>query len=577
MGRRFWRVFTILLAIVGPVAADESGTRGATAPSPGTGAAEEIFGLTKVHQFHLQISAKDYAAMEPAGGGFPFGPGGGGPGGPGGGRGGPGRGGPGGPGGPGAFGPDAGAGKFGFEFEYVHGDFQAEGETFKDVGVRYKGNGTYMVSSRAAKRSFKIDFDLYNGKQRFHGARKLNLNNGVMDPTKVHEALGYVVFRNAGVPAPKTAFAEVRLTVPGRYDAEYLGLYTVVEQVDKAFLKTHFQNAKGLLLKPEGIRGVPYLGDDPAAYEKPYNAKSGGSPEEWQRLMEFTKLVNRGDDEQFRKEIGAYLDVDGFVRFLAANVILSSFDGFIGMGHNYYMYLSPTTDKFVFFPWDLDLAFGGFPMFGSPEQRMDLSIEHPHLGDNKLIDRLLAMPAVKEAYRAKVRELAEEDFAGGKLGQEMEAVEAMTKDLLAKDKKAAENRREASEFNFGPPGMGPPPVSLKTFIEKRSASVMAQLAGKNKGYVPAMGFGPPGMGGPGGGGPGQQLARPALDVADLNKDGKLSPEEVQAAANVLFRKWDKDGNGALDEKEIEAGINSLVPGPQFGPPGGGPPGRPKGG
>ena len=39
--------------------------------------------------------------------------------------------------------------------------------------------------------------------------------------------------RAAGVPAPRTAYAEVTLTVPGKFDREYLGLYTVIEQVDK--------------------------------------------------------------------------------------------------------------------------------------------------------------------------------------------------------------------------------------------------------------------------------------------------------------------------------------------------------
>src|SRR5262245_51789791 len=41
---------------------------------------ESFFGLKKIHQIHITISPEDYRAMEPAGGGFPFGP----PGGPGG-------------------------------------------------------------------------------------------------------------------------------------------------------------------------------------------------------------------------------------------------------------------------------------------------------------------------------------------------------------------------------------------------------------------------------------------------------------------------------------------------------------
>src|SRR5256885_38281 len=80
---------------------------------------------------------------------------------------------------------------------------------------------------------------------------------------KVREPLSYAVFRAAGVPAPRTAYAEVTLTVPGKYDKEYVGLYTLVEQVDKVFLKDRFKKAGGLLVKPEGLQGgLPYLGED---------------------------------------------------------------------------------------------------------------------------------------------------------------------------------------------------------------------------------------------------------------------------------------------------------------------------
>ena len=54
-----------------------------------------------------------------------------------------------------------------------------------------------------------------------------------MDPAKGREVLAFSVFRAAGVPAPRTAFAEVTLTVPGKHDKEFLGLYAVVENVDR--------------------------------------------------------------------------------------------------------------------------------------------------------------------------------------------------------------------------------------------------------------------------------------------------------------------------------------------------------
>ena len=83
-----------------------------------------------------------------------------------------------------------------------------------------------------------------------------------LDSAKRARRLAFALFREAGVPAPRTAMAEVTLTVPGRHDKAYLGLYTLVESVDQVFLKDRFHSDKGLLLKPQGLRGLDFLGDD---------------------------------------------------------------------------------------------------------------------------------------------------------------------------------------------------------------------------------------------------------------------------------------------------------------------------
>ena len=140
---------------------------------------------------------------------------------------------------------------------------------------------------------------------------------------------------------------------------------------------------------------------------------------------------------------------------------------------------------------------------GTADQLMDLSLTHPYPGENKLVDRLLAIKDVSEKYQKLLKELSEKVFTKEQLLKEIEAIEKVTKEPLAKEKKAAEARKEAPA-GFGPPGgAAPQPPDLRTFAEKRTASVAAQLAGKSKGYVPAgFGFGPPpgGGGGPGGGG-----------------------------------------------------------------------------
>src|SRR5207253_712361 len=111
-----------------------------------------------------------------------------------------------------------------------------------------------------------------------------------------------------------------------------------------------FKNAKGLLLKPEGIRALEFLGNDWAPYERRYNVKSGADPKLRQRLIDASRLVHLSDDEHFRKEIGSYLDIDEFLRFAAANAMVANLDSAFMMGHNYYIYLPSETGKLVFMP-----------------------------------------------------------------------------------------------------------------------------------------------------------------------------------------------------------------------------------
>jgi spore coat protein CotH len=471
----------------------------------------------------------------------------------------------------------------------VKADVELDDEKLNDVGLRFKGNGTYMMSAAGRKRPFKIDFDRFVDGQKFHGMQQFNLHNNVMDPTHVRQALSYRVFEAAGIASPRTAFAEVSLTIDGECDREPLGLYTLVEEIDKAFLRRHFQTDKGMLLKPEGTQGLEYKGEDWAAYSW-FEPKSKPKKAESQRLIDLTRLIHKADDEQFRREIGTLLDTDQFAKFLAANTLLANMDSFLTQVHNYYVYLPPKLDKFpnkfVFLPWDMDLSMGAFFMAGSAEQLQELSISHPHVGENKLIERLLAWDEFDRAYRDQLRQLTETCF--GEMGQttkSLPVVQAVLKELIAQEtKRAAEAQAKRGPGGFGPgfgPGPGAPNMfggqpALETFFAKRRESINAQLAGKSKGKTPGMSFGPPGSGPPGGGGPGGPgggfgpgnfHAPQILAAADADKDQKLSQREFLDLSIKWLREWDKDKNDLLDEDEIKAGLNAALgppPGADFG-------------
>lgn len=485
---------------------------------------------------------------------------------------------------PGAAGPGPAfrPGSFGYEFEYVKATVELDGEQFADVGLRFKGNGTYMLSAASRKRPFKLDFNRYVDDQRFHGLQQLNLHNNVMDPTGERQALSYPVFAEAGIPSPRTAFAEVTLTIDGECERERLGLYTLVEEIDKAFLKRHFPSAKGMLLKPEGTQGLEYKGEDWADYAW-YEPKSKPKKSETRRLIDALRLIHKADDDRFREEIGEYLDLDEFARFLAANTLLANMDSFLTHVHNYYLYLPPESNKFVILPWDMDLSMGAFFLAGSAEQLQDLSISHPHMGDNKLLDRLLAWEDFNRRYRDHLRRLTETCFGdNGLTTKSLPQVRATIKDLIAEDSRQA----AATPQPRGPGGMfgaGPP---VETFLVKRRESILAQLAGTSQGRRPAMGFGPPPggprPGAPGGGfgggavGPGNFHGEQILRLADTDKNQKLSRQEFLDVASRWMDSWDMDKNDLLNSEEIRAGLNeSLGPPPNAAggfkpPPGFGP-------
>jgi len=98
---------------------------------------------------------------------------------------------------------------FGMEFPWAVASLTAEGKTIEKVGLRYKGNSTYGATARNLKRSLKVDIDRHDEAARFHGLKSLSLHSEVMDATRSREALAYSIYRAAGVPAPRTAFAEV--------------------------------------------------------------------------------------------------------------------------------------------------------------------------------------------------------------------------------------------------------------------------------------------------------------------------------------------------------------------------------
>lgn len=95
------------------------------------------------------------------------------------------------------------------------------------VELHLKGHVNGSFEPLSGKAAFKLKF---KKTERFLGLRKMTLNNMVEDPSMLHETLAYGLFRAAGVPAPRTGFAYLRVN-----GADF-GVYLDLESLDEAAL-----------------------------------------------------------------------------------------------------------------------------------------------------------------------------------------------------------------------------------------------------------------------------------------------------------------------------------------------------
>jgi len=359
------------------------------------------------------------------------------------------------------------------------------------VAVRVKGNGTYLSSLYGDKRAYKVDLNKFTKGQQLAGTTMLTFNNLVNDYSCLSDALAYEFYREAGVPAPRTAYAYLSASVEQGWDRKPLGLYLMVEAVDARFGLDRFGFKKTPLFKPVTYELFKDLGDRWPPYEAFYDLKTQATTAQQRRLIELARLVTHASDAEFARQVGEFLDLEEFARYLACEVLLANYDGFLSDGQNFYLYLDPTSNKFGFIPWDLDLSWGGFFLLGSARDRERASIWHPWVGQHRFLQRVMAVEEFRKLYRHDLEDLLARLFVPSRLGQRLDAVAQVVRGPIAaesdfrlgKFERAISSRRSEGVPGESTHGANRPAHQLKRFIAARVASVRQQLDGKAEGVI----------------------------------------------------------------------------------------------
>jgi len=380
------------------------------------------------------------------------------------------------------------AGVFGVAQPWSRAHFEFGGLPFADVAIRFKGNGTFLSSQDSYSRPFKIDLAKHVPDRAFAGQSELNLHNLTADRSFMCDTLGYEFYRDAGVPAPRTTYTRLFLTLEERWERRFLGLYAMVEDPDERWLAKFLGHPGGTLFKPVTLDLFLHLGDDWNAYPAVYNPKSKVSEAHRQRLIDLARLVTHADDAEFARHIFELVDLGHLCRFLACETLLSNYDGIFTNGQNFLLWIDPSNNRFGFSPWDLDQSWGQFGMIGTAEQRVRASVFHPWVGPHRFFERVFAVPEFQSRYRAELSRLLGSVFVTERLHRRIsEIADAIRPAVAGLSRERAENFEKAiadtpSSTQRDNADRGPALDRLKPFIARRATEVRAQLDGQSEGW-----------------------------------------------------------------------------------------------
>ena len=406
---------------------------------------------------------------------------------------------------------------------WIECDITIDGVTFKDVGIKTKGNTSLqqLVKDESARYSLKVNFGKYTEGQTCYGLDKLALNNIYADSTYLKEYMSYDLMRFMQVPSSLCTFANI--TVNG----EHYGFFLAVEDADDSYLERIYgsdSNVKGY--KPEAMdmagqpdrKNMPQMSEQdgntqrpdfpdgdssgfpqrPDGGNMPQMSGQGGMPggmdggrngvdltyiddapesysnifdnhinkieeEDQQRLIASLKNISNGE------KLEESINVDEVLRYTACNVFLVNLDSYLSSNcHNYI--LTELNGQLSMLPWDYNLSFGTYQC-KSADDAVNYAIDTVFNGVNEeerpLIAKLLAKEEYREKYHQYLREIAEKYVQSGKFAETVEKVSSVINDYVKTDSTSFDGYDAYVE------GID----TLKQLMELRTQSVLGQLDG----------------------------------------------------------------------------------------------------
>ena len=198
---------------------------------------------------------------------------------------------------------------------------------------------------------YLIKFDAFVQGQTYQGMTELALRLG-SDESLLAEPVAFTLHKAMGQIVPETSYGVVSVAENDK------SLYVLAEHPSESYIDKYFPGEDGILYKAGNFVALEYLGDDPTLYADSFEQKTNKGDDDMSQLIAFFKFITESSDTEFANDLAEWIDIESMVRTMALDDMLENTDSFGGMGSNYYLFYSKTTEQFTLLSWDQNLALG---------------------------------------------------------------------------------------------------------------------------------------------------------------------------------------------------------------------------
>jgi spore coat protein H len=246
--------------------------------------------------------------------------------------------------------------------------------TLDNIGVKLSGNTSFVLpinsNGNLIQANYTLDFDEFVDDQALQGIAALKLKRFKDDSTFVREPLSNRIMQNFGIfTVHSSTHVKVFLKL-GDAASVYTGIYRLNESVNrKEYIDKRFasDNDSGFLWQGNYKAFGPALFSritadwdgvadrDDASFE--YKGKGSKFDEAHEQLVRLATNFTQLEGTEFHDYVARHINMDLFLKSIAAEAVLGHWDGFWGNANNYLFYIDEQ-EVLHFIPYDTDNTLG---------------------------------------------------------------------------------------------------------------------------------------------------------------------------------------------------------------------------